>query len=278
MDLLKDIITAIIMGTVEGLTEFAPVSSTGHMILVADLLDFHGVRASSFEVFIQLGSILAVCFVFKDRILNLLGLNKSAKFADETDENSSTGRLTLLHILCGMIPALIVGGLFSKFFKSLFSPTTVCITLVAGAILMIIAEGFRKPRAITTTVDQITYFQAFMVGCFQCLALFPGFSRSGSTISGGLLLGMNHKTASEYTFILAIPMMAAATTKDLWENIDKLGVSDIPLYAVGFLTAFVVALLAIKYFLKLISNIKLTPFAFYRIIVAAIFALFIVEW
>jgi undecaprenyl-diphosphatase len=268
---MPDIIIGLILGMVEGLTEFAPVSSTGHMILVGHLLGFQGTdRASTFEVVVQLGSILAVVVVFWKRILNIVGLYK----LPEEGTDGQKGHLNALHILCGMIPAVIVGGLFHDYIKqNLFTAKTVLIGLVAGGVIMIIAEVFRRARPKATSLDQVTYGQAFTVGLFQCLALWPGFSRSGSTISGGLLVGMNHKTASEFTFILAVPMMVAASAKDLYDSWNMLSVHDLPLFITGFVTAFVVAMLAIKYFLKLIDKVKLTPFALYRFAVAVVYGL-----
>ncbi len=276
---MMDILIGFILGMVEGLTEFAPVSSTGHMILVGHLLGFEGtVRATTFEVVVQLGSILAVVVVFWKRLLSLVGLYQIETTSHPEEGRSGRNRknhLNGLHILLGMIPAVLVGGLLHDYIKKhLFSPTTVLWALVAGGVLMILAEAFRKARPDTETLDQVTYKQAFIVGLFQCFALWSGFSRSGSTISGGLLVGMNHKTASEFTFILAVPMMVAATGKDLLDNWSYLSIADLPLFATGFITAFVVALLAIRYFLKLIANVKLTPFAIYRFILAALYGLF----
>jgi undecaprenyl-diphosphatase len=276
---MMDILIGLILGAVEGLTEFAPVSSTGHMILVGHLLGFEGtVRATTFEVVVQLGSILAAVVVFWKRLLSLVGLYKieDEETGDfENGQRSSGNRLNWLHILLGMIPAVIVGGLFHDYIKThLFTAATVLSALVAGGILMIVAEAFRKARPTAKSLDQITYKQAFIVGLFQCLALWPGFSRSGSTISGGLLAGMNHKTASEFTFILAVPMMVAASAKDLMDNWQYLSIHDLPLFITGFITAFVVALLAIRYFLRLIENVKLTPFAIYRFVLAVLYGLF----
>ena len=265
---MGDIITAIILGIVEGLTEFAPVSSTGHLILVAHLLEFTGERAKTFEIIIQLGSILAVVFVFWRRILSILGIKKG-------NTGEDLGSLSIIHIAIGMIPFGVGGLLFYDFIKKvLFSSGTVVITLIIGGILMLVAEKY-KPKATALTLDQVTYRQAFAVGMFQCFALVPGFSRSGATLSGGLLSGMTHKTASEFTFIMAIPIMAAATGKDLMESWGNLSTSDIPLFITGFLTAFFVALLAIKFFLRLINRIKLAPFAYYRFGLAILFWIFL---
>lgn len=273
---LWDIIVGLIMGTVEGLTEFAPVSSTGHMILTGHLLGFEGTkRVSTFEVVIQFGSILAVVFVFWERILNILGLGKKDEI--ESEEERDQGRLSIWHLAIGMTPFVIFGALFHGMIKeNLFSASTVVIGLIAGGILMIIAEGFRKPRPVAKTLDEVTYKQALLVGLFQCFALWPGFSRSGSTISGGLLVGLSHRAASEFTFIMAVPIMMAATVKDLYESWDFLTLGDLPLFVTGFITAFVVAMIAIKYFLHLISKVKLVPFAIYRFVLAIVFWIFII--
>ena len=262
---MADWLIGLIMGAVEGLTEFLPVSSTGHMILTGHLIGFDDERAKVFEVVIQLGSILAVVVIFWKRLWSLVGIGKV------TDGPS----LNLLHIIIGMIPAGILGVLFHSTIKEvLFGPGPVVISLVAGGILMIVAEKFSKPST-ARTLDEITYKQAFTIGMFQCLALWPGFSRYGSTISGGLLARVSHTAAAEYTFILAVPMMVAASGLDLIKSWDVLSSADITLFVTGFVTAFVVAMLAIVSFLKLLSRVKLTPFAYYRFILAAVFYFFI---
>lgn len=270
-----DILIGFIMGCVEGLTEFAPVSSTGHLILTGHLLGFQGtIRASTFEVFIQLGSILAVITVFWKRILRLLGLYKPNEKTKVEGEASNTNQLTLLHIIVACLPAAIAGALFHDLIKThLFGPVTVVLALVVGGILMIVAEK-ANVKVVSRSLDEVTYKQAFGVGLFQCIALWPGFSRSGSTISGGLLLGLNHKTASELSFLVAVPMMFGATGKDLYENWNHLSAADLPLFITGFVTAFIVAILAIKFFLHLIERVKLTPFAIYRFILAAVYSFF----
>lgn len=262
--MLPDWLIGIIIGLVEGLTEFLPVSSTGHMILVADLLNFTGMKATVFEVVVQLGSILAVVVVFWKRLWSVLGVKS---------EGYRKTNLNLIHIIIGAIPAGIVGVIFHDFIKEvLFSSETVVIGLVAGGILLIVAEKVSKdPKS--TDLDHISYKQAFIIGCFQMLALWPGFSRSGSTIAGGLLFGLDRKTSAEFTFILAVPMMLGASTIDLIKNIDILSASDLPLFVSGFVTAFIVALLAIVSFLKLLEKIKLTAFAIYRFIVAIVFTI-----
>lgn len=259
---------AIILGIVEGLTEFLPVSSTGHMILMADLLNFDGDKAKTFEVVIQLGSIAAVVFVFWRRLLRLIGIGRPRTYGPQ---------LNLLHVIIAVLPAGLMGVLLHDFIKKhLFSPYTVLMALVAGAILMIVAERF-QPRTTAQTIDDITYRQAFGIGLFQCLALWSGFSRSGATIAGGLLLGTSHKAAAEFTFIVAIPIMMGATGLDLIKSMHFLSASDFGFFATGFVTAFVVAMLAIVSFLKLLQRISLTPFAIYRLLLAAVFYLFVLR-
>ncbi len=265
------IIKAIFLGLVEGLTEFAPVSSTGHMIIVDDMwlqsekfLTQHG--ANTFKIVIQLGSILAVVVTFKDRFIDLLGLGRFNKKV-----NSTQGRLKLTQVIVGLIPAGVLGVLFNDYIDDhLFSTATVLIGLVIGAILMILADliGPKKPK--TQTVDQISYGQALAVGLFQCLSLWPGFSRSGSTISGGVLLGMSHRAAADFTFIMAVPIMAGASFLSLLKNWEYMTIDALPIFIAGFISAFIFALLSIRFFLKLINKIKLLPFAIYRIVLAVI--------
>lgn len=263
------IIVAIILGIVEGLTEFAPVSSTGHMIIVDDmylhsdqLMNEH--VAIAFKIFVQLGSILAVVVVFWKRLLSLIGLYKL-----ENDEGDNS-HFSLIHLIIGILPAAILGLLFQDLIDEyLFGVQPVIWALIVGGIFMIIADKW-KVKTTAHTLDQLTYKQAFGIGLIQCFSLWPGFSRSGATISGGLLLGASHRTASEFSFIMAIPIMFGAsllTAIDKWQYIT---VDVLPFMAAGFITAFISALICIKFFLNLINKVKLTPFAIYRFIVAAI--------
>ena len=255
-----------ILGIVEGLTEFLPVSSTGHMIIVGHLLGFDGETAETFEVVIQLGSILAVVVMFWRRLFGLIGIHFGRH---SVHEGTGTGSLSLIHIILGMIPAVVLGLMLHDVIKSLFNPVNVMYALIVGGVLLIAAELLkpRKPRA--EGVDDMTYLQAFAIGCFQCLALWPGFSRSGATISGGMLVGVSRYAASEFSFLLAVPMMMGATILDLYKSWHFLNMGDVPMFAVGFLMAFLVALVAIKTFLQLIKRISFIPFAIYRFIIAA---------
>ena len=259
-------IIAFILGIVEGLTEYLPVSSTGHLILVAHLLGFEGKKADTFEVIIQLGSMLAILVLYWKRYLSLLNFKTIGK---------PEKKLDIVHILAGIIPAAVVGFALHDFIKNvLFSDKVVVFSLVAGAILMIYAEKKHKPFT-TSSIDELSYRQAFIIGLFQCLAVIPGFSRSGSTISGGLLVGADHKTSAEFSFLVALPIMVGATGLDFIKSMHFLHASDFSLFAIGFITAFVVAMFVAVIFLKLIEKIGLTTFAYYRIIVAVLFTVFV---
>lgn len=264
---LWGIVVGVILGIVEGLTEFAPVSSTGHMILVDDLLLkskelFLPEVANTFKVVIQLGSILAVVILFKDRFIDLLGLQKKP-------DAQQVSRLQLTQVIVGLLPATVLGLLFEDYIDEyLFSVNTVIIGLLVGAILMLIADWFQPTKTKVQTVDQMTYRQALAIGLFQCLSLWPGFSRSGSSISGGVLLGLSHRAASDFTFIMAVPIMLGASTLSLIKHWQYFTLDALPFFIAGFISAFVVALLAIQFFLKLINKIKLVPFAIYRIVLA----------
>ncbi|MFD2169933.1 undecaprenyl-diphosphate phosphatase [Tumebacillus lipolyticus] len=261
-----DYITALLMGLIEGLAEFLPISSTGHLILTGELLDFTGEAAKTFEIFIQLGAIMAAAVLYRKRIFALFGIRGA---------NTPKYNINLLHVFLGILPAMILGLLLHGFIKDvLFSPTTVLIGLVAGGVLMIAAERFQG-EIKAKTIDDITYRQALTIGLFQCLALWPGFSRSGSTMSGGLLYGVHRKAAADFSFFIAIPMMVGATGLDLFKSWGHLSSSDFGYFAVGFVASFVVAMVAMVSFLKLLERVKLTPFAIYRFVLAGLFWLFV---
>ncbi|ADW72245.1 undecaprenol kinase [Rahnella aceris] len=267
------LLVAAILGVVEGLTEFLPVSSTGHLIIVGNLLGFTGDTSKSFEVVIQLGSILAVVVMFWRRLFNMIGLHFGKP---PVHEGSGSRRLNLLHIILGMIPATVLGLLLHSQIKALFEPKYVMYALVVGGILLIAAELLKPKKPRAEGLDDITYVQAFMIGVFQCLALWPGFSRSGATISGGMLMGISRFAASEFSFLLAVPMMMGATALDLYKSYSFLNMADLPMFATGFVSAFIVALIAIKTFLAVIKRISFIPFAIYRFFVAiAVYFVFI---
>lgn len=276
-----EIIKAIILGIVEGITEFAPVSSTGHMVIVDDMWlqseEFLGKYvANTFKVVIQLGSILAVVIIFRWRFIQLLGLDRWLKRPKDSNAETyemvrATGSLKLTHVIVGLIPAAVLGLLFEDYIdENLFTTKKVLFGLIIGAVFMILADLFRPKSPKTETVDQITYKQALSVGLIQCFSLWPGFSRSGSTISGGVLLGMSHRAAADFTFIMAVPIMCGASLISLVKNLEYFTMDALPFFIAGFISAFVFALISIRYFLKLINRVKLIPFAIYRIVLALI--------
>lgn len=270
MFVLWEAFVALVLGLVEGMTEFVPVSSTGHMIIVDDFFFqtkrmFSPESAVAFKIVIQLGSILAVVVLMRDRFMELLRLRKSRGQAD------SGPRLNLLQVLVGLLPAGILYLLLDDYIDTyLFSTETVVIGLVAGAVLMLAAEWLRPRQPKTETVDKLTYKQAIAIGLFQCFSMWPGFSRSGSTISGGVLMGVSHRAAADFTFIMAVPVMAGVSFFSVLKHWEYFTPDVISFCAVGTISAFVFALLSIQFFLKLIQRIKLVPFAIYRLVLAAV--------
>ncbi|AJS59614.1 undecaprenyl-diphosphate phosphatase [Paenibacillus sp. IHBB 10380] len=273
-----DTITAIILGIVEGITEFIPVSSTGHMILTSKLLghDDQSEIMKTFEIVIQLGAILAIAMVYWRRILNLLGLNRKTS----VNAARSGSKLNLIHVILGIAPALIVAFFARDFIKSLFNANTVVWALVAGGIFMIFAEWYNKSKVTVTAedMDEMTYKQALSIGMFQIISvLWPGFSRSGSTISGGMISGVSYKASADFSFLIAIPIMCAASGYELLDAYKYFNSTTIGYFAIGFLISFVVAYVVVLAFMKLIQKIRLTHFAIYRFVLAAVFWIFILN-
>jgi undecaprenyl-diphosphatase len=246
---------ALILGIVEGLTEFLPISSTGHQIIVADLLDFGGERAMAFNIIIQLGAILAVVWEFRKKIFDVvLGLPK------DRQAQRFTGNL-----LIAFFPAVVLGVIFADMIHHyLFNPITVAAALVIGGVIMLWAER-RQHVVHAETVDEMTWKDALKVGFAQCLAMIPGTSRSGATIIGGLLFGLSRKTATEFSFFLAMPTMVGAAVYSGYKYRDLFQQSDLPVFAIGFVTAFIFAMIAVRGLLKFIANHSYAMFAWYRI-------------
>ncbi len=252
---------AVIMGIVEGLTEFIPVSSTGHLIVAGTLLGLEGERAKTFEIVIQLGAILAVVVTYRHRFLKLLDFRGKAR-------DTFAGIRGCLILGMTTAPILVAGFVLHDYLKAhLFGPVPVAWALGIGGIGILLVEQWH-PSASEEGLDRIGWGQALGVGLFQCLALWPGVSRSAATIVGGMLGRLDRKTAAEYSFLAAVPALAAATVYDLYKSRGLLGVRDLPFFAVGFGVSFVAALLAVTGFLKLLQRWTLRPFAWYRILVA----------
>ncbi|CCH47669.1 undecaprenyl-diphosphate phosphatase [Pseudodesulfovibrio piezophilus] len=257
---------AIILGIIEGMTEFLPVSSTGHLIIAGHVLGFVGAKAETFDIVIQLGAILAVVVVYWDRFWGLLTPKQNIKFS---------GKYGIYLLFLTSIPASLLGLLTHKYIKLyLFSPTTVAWALGAGAVMIIVVESVPKRERISS-VDEISPWLAFGIGCFQCLALWPGFSRSAATIMGGMLLGVKRSVAAEYSFLAAVPIMFAATGYDFLKNYQLFNSNDLFFLSVGFSVSFLSAWCAIKGFIYLLGKLSLRPFAIYRLMLVPIILLFL---
>lgn len=246
---------AVILGIVEGLTEFLPISSTGHQIVVADLIDFGGERAMAFNIIIQLGAILAVVWEFRRKILDVVvGLPRQAR----------AQRFTL-NLLIAFMPAVVLGVLFADLIHEyLFNPITVAVALVVGGVIMLWAER-RQHVVRAEEVDDMRLTDALKIGCAQCLAMIPGTSRSGSTIIGGLLFGLSRKAATEFSFFLAMPTMVGAAVFSGYKYRDLFQPDDFPVFAIGFVVSFIFAMIAVRGLLKFIASHSYAVFAWYRI-------------
>ncbi|HEY1059396.1 MAG TPA: undecaprenyl-diphosphate phosphatase [Limnobacter sp.] len=250
---------AAVMGVVEGLTEFVPVSSTGHLILTADVIGFNPATASVFEVVIQLAAILAVVLEYKQRVLSTLkGLGR----------DPVANRFTINMILA-FLPAAVIGLLFGKHIKAaLFTPTVVATSFIVGGVVILVVERWvRRPghSPKVLEVDAISPLLALKVGFLQALALIPGTSRSGATIIGSLWLGMSRMAATQFSFLLAMPVMLAASLYELWGARHILSAADLPLFVVGSVTSFISAYVCVRWLLQYVSRHDFKPFAWYRI-------------
>lgn len=252
---LEEGLQAFLLGVIEGITEFLPISSTGHQIIVADLIGFSGERAIAFNIIIQLAAILAVIWEFRKRILAVvMGLPKER----------SAQRFTL-NLFIAFVPAVILGLVFADIIHGyLFNPITVATALVVGGVIMLWAEQ-RAQRIEADTVNDMNWKHALKVGFAQCLAMIPGTSRSGATIIGGLLFGLSRKAATEFSFFLAMPTMVAAAVYSGYEYRGRFQLEDLPVFTIGFITSFIFAMIAVRSLLKFISHHSYAVFAWYRI-------------
>ena len=259
------LIHALILGIVEGLTEFLPVSSTGHLILAGDLMHFNDDKGKVFLIVIQFAAILAVMWEYRARLGRVLGGLAGDRAAQRF----------AINVIIAFIPAAVLGLLFHKAITThLFTPLVVATTFILGAIAILWAER-RRHTIRVNDVDDMTIVDAFKVGCAQTLALIPGTSRSGATIIGGLLVGLSRKAATEFSFFLAIPTMTAATAYELFKERALLVASDLGMWLVGCLVSFIAAFLCVRWLLRFISTHDFTLFAWYRI---AFGLLVIVTW
>jgi undecaprenyl-diphosphatase len=259
---------AAVLGIVEGLTEFLPVSSTGHLIIAGHLLGFVGDKAASFEVAIQLGAILSVVWLYWRRFM---GLVPGTRLFTATAASTLNGWPGLWRVALATLPALAVGYLFRHWIKEkLFNPEAVTLALAVGGVAILLVERLAARRR-ANGLDAVTLVQALGVGLFQILALWPGTSRAAATIVGGMILGLERRAAAEFSFLIAVPVLCAASGYELLKMRDQLVLDDAVTLVIGLLVSFAVALLAIKGFVSYLSHGKLAPFAWYRIVVAPIF-------
>ena len=247
---------ALILGIVEGLTEFLPISSTGHLILVGDLLDFNDEKGKMFEIMIQCGAILAVCWEYRAKFIGVLAGLTSQPAAQRF----------VLNLFVAFLPAAILGLLFGKHIKVvLFKPIPVAIAFIVGALVILWAER-RDHRVTIQTVDQMRWTDALKVGIAQAFALIPGTSRAGATIIGGMLFGLSRRAATEFSFFLAVPVLFAASAYEFVKNRELFDRHDLGLFGVGFVAAFVSAFFCVRWLLRYISSHDFTVFAWYRIV------------
>jgi len=249
------LVKALILGVVEGLTEFLPVSSTGHLILAGDLLGFNDERGKLFEIVIQCGAILAVCWEFRSKIAKVVGGLGSEPEAQRF----------ALNLVIAFIPAAVLGLAFGKAIKAqLFQPVPVALAFIVGGFIILWAEK-REHTVRIREVEELRWLDALKLGFAQAFALIPGTSRSGATIIGGLLFGLSRKAATEFSFFLAIPTLFAASAYQLYKERALLSLDDWGMWTVGFFAAFVSAFLCVRWLLRYISHHDFTPFAWYRI-------------
>jgi undecaprenyl-diphosphatase len=259
MDIIL-LIKAFILGIVEGATEFLPISSTGHLIIAGDLLNFNDDKGKVFEIVIQLAAILAVCWEYRRRLI------------DTTTHimNESKAQQFVLKLFIAFLPAAILGLAFhSKIKEFLFSPLTVAIALIIGGFAILAIEHMPL-KGKTKKIDDMSLMQALQIGISQSLALIPGVSRAAATILGGMVFGLNRQASTEFSFFLAIPIMFAATALDVYKSWSMLSMNDIGMFTVGFITAFISALISIKFLLRYVASHDFKVFAWYRIILGLI--------
>jgi undecaprenyl-diphosphatase len=252
--------SAILLGIVEGLTEFLPISSTGHLILADRLLGLEGPESKLFDIVIQLGAILAVCWVYRERLVQAV-----AGLATER-----TQQRFVANIVIAFLPAAVAGVVLYRFIKDvLFSPWVVAVSFIVGGFLILLIERVR-PRPTVENVDRISWSMALGIGCCQILAMIPGVSRAGATIMGGLMLGVDRAPATQFSFFLAIPTMLGAAVYDLYKNRAILSSEGAGLIAIGFVVAFIAALFVVRRLVDFVSRHGFGVFAWYRIVVGVV--------
>ena len=263
---MSPLFIALILGLVEGITEFLPISSTGHLILVGDMLSFKGENAQAFDVVIQLGAILGVVLLYRGRFLDLI-----PKYG-QTPKSALAGLRGCWLIGLGCLPAAVAGALFHKHIKELlFYPAPVAVALVLGGLVMLWLE--RRDISLSRNVDAITSRDALIIGLAQTLALWPGISRSGATIVAAVLLGFSRVAAAEYSFLLAVPLLTMAAVHDMYKHPALFSGEQLGMLAVGFVFSFLSAVVAVKAFVAFLGRASLSGFAWYRIVLGVLILL-----
>jgi undecaprenyl-diphosphatase len=250
------ILKIIFLGIIEGLTEFIPVSSTAHLIVVSRLIDFTSIKNNVFEIAIQIGGIIAILFVYRKKLVRvLININKAEE------------KVFISNVIFAFIPAVIIGLIFHDFIKEyFFNNTIIAISLIAGGLIIIIIEKDKKSFLINK-IEKINPNIAIKIGLFQCVSMIPGVSRSGATILGAMLLNVNRKVATEFSFYLAIPTISSACIYDIYKNLSTLSYSDLNIIFIGIISSFLSSLLVIKWLIKYVANHNFIIFAIYRIII-----------
>jgi len=267
LDASPSLVVALLLGIVEGLTEFLPISSTGHLIVAGSLLGYTGEQAKVFEIVIQAGAILAVCWEFRTRLAAVVrGLFRDPR-----------ANRFVVNLAIAFLPAATLGLLLGRYIKAaLFAPVPVAMAFVAGALVILWVERRQRVQPATVRIDDIDamrWTDALKVGCAQAFALIPGTSRSGATIIGGMLFGLSRRAATEFSFFLAIPTLLAACAYEAIKNRHLLSAADLPAFGVGFAAAFVSAFFCVRWLIRYVSHHDFTPFAWYRIAFGALILL-----
>ncbi len=261
---LSTFIKAIILGIIEGLTEFIPVSSTAHLLISSYLIEFESVRNNVFEIAIQIGAIFAICVIYRNKIFDtILKINqpKAQKFS--------------LNLFLAFIPSVILGVAFHEYIKShFFSNFSIALALIFGGLIMIFVERMKHSDKVNN-IDKINYRTSIIIGICQCLAMIPGVSRSGATIIGGMCCGLDRKSATEFSFFLAIPTISSACIYDIYKNFSQLSFNDFELIAVGCVSSFISAIFVINWFIKFVSKYSFIGFGFYRILLGFLVLFFL---
>lgn len=250
---------AVILGIVEGLTEFLPVSSTGHLIVFGSLLDYTGQEADTFYIAIQAGAIVAVCWYYRERIVRIC----KGLFTEPAQQKLAW------NTIIAFLPAAVIGVMVAKYIKEwLFNPVSVATALVIGGIIILIVERYQDKNSYiprVATMDDMSWKDALKVGFLQCLAMIPGTSRSGATIIGGLVIGLSRTAATEFSFFLAIPTIFGATVYELWQSRDILSADSLPVISIGFVVSFFSALIVVRWLLHYVARHDFSAFGWYRI-------------